>query len=72
MSDQECEYLYERGVEALESGDLDAAIRQFNEIIRLNREHAGAFFQRGVARSRKRELEIATPRSTAKIGRAHV
>jgi len=56
-----------RGVTYFDRGDLEAAIADFNETIRLNPRFGPAFYQRGIARERQSRLvEAAADLRTAR------
>jgi tetratricopeptide (TPR) repeat protein len=46
-----------RGVEHKNKSDLDSAIADYDEAIRLNPKFAKSYYNRGVAREKKRSLE---------------
>jgi tetratricopeptide (TPR) repeat protein len=50
---------YNRGFVLCMKGDLDGALREYNEAIRLKPDEAKAFYNRGLLRRAKRDFEGA-------------
>ena len=58
-NEQQAVDAYNRGVDHFNQGELDKAIADFTEAIRLNPKLAGAYFNRGFAYVNKGELNQA-------------
>ncbi|MDR2662502.1 MAG: CHAT domain-containing protein [Treponema sp.] len=64
---QDADFYYNRGVDNYQAGDLDAAIADWTEAIRLNPEDAYAYYNRGVAYKNQGDLDRAIADYTAAL-----
>ena len=50
---------YARGITASEKGEVELAIEDYTEVIKLNPDFAQAYYQRGLAYAQKGEIKLA-------------
>ncbi len=50
---------YARGITASEKGEVELAIEDYTQVIKLNPDFAQAYYQRGLAYAKKGEIKLA-------------